>query len=144
AGLLLARAAARSKEMAVRVALGANRWRDVRQLLTESVMLAFGGAALGIAIGYAFQQWIKANIPVGLPFWMEFSIDGSVLLFTMVVALGTGLLFGLVPAIQSARPNLNETLRDSGARGSSAGRARQRLRSSLVIAEMALSVVLLV
>ncbi len=144
ANLLLARATARSKEMAVRVALGANRWRIVRQLLVESVLVALIGAALGIAFAYAFLQWIKANILGGIPFWMQFTIDAPVLAFTTGVAVATGLLFGLVPAIQSARPNLNETLRDGGSRGTSAGRARQRLRSSLVVGEVALSLVLLV
>jgi len=144
ANLLLARAAARSKEMAVRVALGADGWRIVRQLLTESVLVAMIGAVLGIAFAYAFLQWIKANILGGIPFWMKFTIDGQVLLFTTAVAVATGLLFGLAPAIQAAKPNLNETLRDAGARGSSAGRARQRLRSGLVVGEVALSLVLLV
>ena len=144
ANLLLARASARSKEMAVRVALGANSWRLVRQLLIESVLVALVGATLGVAFAYAFLQWIKANLLAGIPFWMQFTIDGQVLLFTVAVAVLTGLIFGLLPAVQSARPNLNETLRDAGARGSSAGRVRQRLRSSLVIGEIALSVVLLV
>src|SRR6185436_20148389 len=99
----------------------------------ESVVIALVGGVLGIAFAYAFLQWIKANIPPGLPFWMKFTIDGWVLLFTVTVAVGTGLLFGLAPAIQAARPNLNETLRDAGARGTSAGRSRQRLRSSLVV-----------
>ena len=144
ANLLLARAAARSKEMAVRVALGANSWRVVRQMLTESILVALIGAVLGVAFAYAFLQWIKASILETVPFWMQFTIDGPVLLFTIAVAVGTGLLFGLVPALQSARPNLNETLRDAGARGSSAGRSRQRLRSSLVVGEFGLSLVLLV
>jgi putative ABC transport system permease protein len=144
ANLLLARATARSKEMAVRVALGAEGWRVMRQLLTESGMVALTGAALGVAFAYALLQWIKASILGGIPFWMRFTIDGQVLAFTVAVAAVTGLLFGIVPAIQSSNPNLNETLRDSGARGASAGRSRQRLRSSLVVGEVALSLVLLV
>ncbi len=144
ANLLLARAAARSKEMAIRVAMGAESWRVIRQLLIESIVVSLAGATLGIGFAYAFLQWIKSAILSGIPFWMEFKIDGQVLAFTAAIAVGTGLLFGIVPAIQSARPNLTETLRDAGARGSSAGKARQRLRSSLVVGEMALSVVLLV
>jgi putative ABC transport system permease protein len=144
ANLLLARAAVRQKEMAVRVALGADAWRVVRQLLVEAILLSLMGAVLGIAFAYAFLQWIKASILGGIPFWMHFAIDAEVLAFTIAIAVLTGVLFGLVPALQSARPNLNETLRDAGARGASAGRARQRLRSGLVIGEVALSVVLLV
>ncbi len=144
ANLLLARATARSKEMAVRVALGAEAWRVMRQLLTESVLVALGGATLGVAFAYALLQWIKASILNGIPFWMRFTIDGQVLLFTAAVAVVTGLLFGIVPALQSSNPNLNETLRDSGTRGASAGRSRQRFRSSLVVGEVALSLVLLV
>ena len=144
ANLLLARATARSKEMAVRVALGAESWRVMRQLLTESVLVALAGATLGIAFAFGLLQWIKASLLHGIPFWMRFTIDGQVLLFTVAVAVVTGLLFGLVPALQSSNPNLNETLRDSGTRGASAGRSRQRLRSSLVVGEVALSLVLLV
>jgi putative ABC transport system permease protein len=144
ANLLLARASARQKEMAVRVALGAEPWRLIRQMLTESILVALTGAVLGVAFAFAFLQWIKANILGGIPFWMQFTIDGPVLLFTVAVAVGTGILFGLVPALQSANPSLNETLRDAGARGSSAGRSRQRLRSTLVVGEVALSLMLLV
>ncbi|MGH7653298.1 MAG: ABC transporter permease, partial [Gemmatimonadaceae bacterium] len=128
ANLLLARTASRSREIAVRVALGADRWRIVRQLLTESLLVAFNGATLGVAMAWAFLQWIKASILGGIPFWMRFTVDGQVLLFTGAVAVGAAFLFGLAPAIQSARPNLSETLRDAGARGATAGRARQRLR----------------
>jgi putative ABC transport system permease protein len=144
ANLLLARAAVRSKEMAVRVAMGASSWQVVRQMLTESLIIALAGAALGVGFAYGFLQWIKANLLAGIPFWMQFRIDAPVLVFTVGVAVLTAFLFGLVPALQAARPNLIETLRDAGARGSSAGRGHQRLRSSLVVAEVALSVILLV
>jgi putative ABC transport system permease protein len=144
ANLLLARAAVRAKEMAVRVAMGASSWQVVRQMLTESVIIALAGAALGVGFAYGFLQWIKANLLAGIPFWMQFRIDTPVLVFTVGVAVVTAFLFGLVPALQAARPNLIETLRDAGARGSSAGRGRQRLRSGLVVAEVALSVILLV
>ena len=144
ANLLLARAAVRSKEMAVRVAMGASSWQVVRQMLTESLIIALAGAALGVGFAYGFLQWIKANLLGGIPFWMQFRIDAPVLVFTVGVAVLTAFLFGLVPALQAARPNLIETLRDAGARGSSAGRGHQRLRSSLVVAEVALSVILLV
>jgi putative ABC transport system permease protein len=106
--------------------------------------VALAGATFGVGFAYAFLQWIKANILGGIPFWMNFTIDWQVLAFTIAVAVATGLLFGLAPALQAARPNLNETLRDAGGRGSSAGRGRQRLRNSLVVGEVALSLVLLI
>ena len=143
ANLLLARATVRSKEMSVRLAMGADGWRLVRQLLTESVILSLGGAILGVAVAFAFLQWIKGNV-VGVPFWMRFTIDAPVLAFTMAVAVVTGVVFGLAPAFQAANPDLNATLRDAGARGATAGRARHRLRSGLLVSEVALSVVLLV
>ena len=144
ANLMLARAAVRSKEMAVRVAMGASGWQVIRQMLAESLLIALAGAALGIGFAYGFLQWIEANLLQGIPFWMQFRIDWQVLVFTVTVAVATAFLFGLVPALQAARPNLIDTLRDAGARGSSAGRGRQRLRSGLVVAEIALSVILLV
>jgi putative ABC transport system permease protein len=144
ANLLLARAAVRAKEMAVRVAMGASSWQVIRQMLTESLVIALAGAALGIGFAYGFLQWIKANLLAGIPFWMQFRIDAQVLAFTVGVAVLTAILFGLAPALQAARPKLIETLRDAGARGACAGRGRQRLRSGLVVAEIALSVILLV
>ena len=144
ANLMLARAAVRSKEMAVRVAMGASGWQVVRQLLTESLIVALAGATLGVGFAYGFLKWIRANLLNGIPFWMQFRIDAEVLAFTVAVAVATAFLFGLAPAFQAARPNLIETLRDAGARGSSAGKGRQRLRSGLVVAEVALSVILLV
>ena len=144
ANLLLARAAVRMKEMAVRVAMGASASRVIRQMLTESVLLALAGATLGVAFAYAFLQWIKANLLAGIPFWMRFEIDGPVLAFTVGVAVLTAFVFGLVPALQAARPNLTNALRDAGGRGTSASRGHQRLRSGLVVGEVALSVILLV
>src|SRR5688500_20073232 len=138
ANLLLARAAVRSKEMAVRVAMGASGWRVVRQMLTESVIIAITGATLGIGFAYAFLQWIKANLLGGIPFWMQFRIDGQVLAFTIAVAVVTACVFGLVPALQAARPDLVNTLRDGGGRGSSARRRHQRLRSRRLTRERAL------
>jgi putative ABC transport system permease protein len=144
ANLLLARAGVRAKEMAVRVAMGASSWQVVRQMLTESLIIALAGATLGIGFAYGFLQWIKANLLTGIPFWMRFEIDWQVLVFTVAVAVVTAFVFGLVPALQASRPDLVNTLRDAGGRGTSAGKARQRLRSGLVVAEISLSVVLLV
>ena len=85
--------------MAVRVAMGASVGRVVRQMLTESILIAIAGAALGIGIAYASLQWIKANLLAGIPFWMQFRIDGPVLVFTVLVAVVTAFVFGLVPAL---------------------------------------------
>jgi predicted permease len=144
ANLLLARATSRQREMAVRAAIGAGRGRIVRQLLTESVLVGLLGGALGVVFGYWGIRWIYASIPADnqTPYWMVFSIDSTVLLYTLGVAVVTGLLFGLAPALQAAKTDLNETLKD-GARGAGGG-ARNGLRSGLVVLEVALSLVLLV
>ncbi|HEX5734750.1 MAG TPA: ABC transporter permease [Blastocatellia bacterium] len=141
ANLLLVRASARRKEMAVRVALGADRWRIIRQLLTESVLLAAVGAGVGILLALWGTSFIAAQLPDGIPRLQESRVDAPVLVFTLAVSLLTGLLFGLAPALQASRPNLIEGLKE-GDRGSS-GR-RQRLRSMLVIGEVALTLTLLV
>jgi putative ABC transport system permease protein len=139
--LLLVRAATRQKEMVVRVALGASRATLVRQLLTESVLLAVLGAVLGLLLAFSGTSFIAAHLPNGIPRLQEARVDARVLVFTLAVSLLTGLLFGLAPALQASRPNLSEGLKE-GERGSSA--RRQRLRSALVVSEVALTLMLLV
>ena len=143
ANLLLARATARNREVAIRAALGAGRWRIVRQLLTESVLLSLAGAALGLLIALWGLDLIVAAVPSDKPFWMVFTIDVRVLLFTLAIAVSTGVLFGLAPALQATRTELHESLKE-GARGAGASAHRHRLRNSLVVAEVALSLVLLI
>jgi putative ABC transport system permease protein len=141
ANLLLSRAAARQKEMAIRSALGANRFRIVRQLLSESLLLSLLGGACGLLIAYGSVQLLVAISPEDIPRLAEVGIDGRILGFTFALALLTGLLFGLAPALQASKPDLNETLKEGG-RSSSGGSSL--LRSSLVVAEIALSLVLLI
>jgi putative ABC transport system permease protein len=141
ANLLLVRSSTRRREMAVRVALGADRWRIIRQLLTESLLLAALGALLGILLAFWGTSFIASQLPDGIPRLQEAQVDAPVLVFTLAVSLLTGLLFGLAPALQASRPNLTEGLKE-GERGSS-GR-RQRLRSVLVVGEVALTLALLV
>ncbi len=141
ANLLLVRASTRRREISVRVALGASRWRVVRQLLTESLLLAFIGGFLGTLFALWGTSFIANKLPDGIPRLGEASVDTSVLMFTLGVTVLTGLLFGLVPALEASRLNLTESLKE-GDRGSSGG--RQRLRSVLVVSEVALTLTLLV
>jgi putative ABC transport system permease protein len=141
ANLLLVRSSTRRKEMAVRVALGAGRRAIIRQLLTESVLLAALGAAFGILLALWGTSFIAGHLPDGIPRLQEAQVDAPVLGFTLAVSLLTGLLFGLAPALQAARPNLTDGLKE-GDRGSSG--SRQRLRSVLVVGEVALTLTLLV
>ena len=143
ANLLLARAVNRGREIAVRSALGAGRLRIVRQLLTESVLLSFAGAAVGLLFASWSFSLLQRLIPEGLALSTSLNIDLKVLGFTLIVTLGSGVVFGLAPALHASKIDLNDALKQSGARVGSSGGAN-RLRNALVVVEVALSLVLLV
>jgi predicted permease len=142
AGLLLARAAARRKEMALRAALGAGRGRMVRQLLTESVLLALVGAALGLALAFAAFQGLKSLLPLDVPGLTAAAIDGRILAAVTVLALATGLAFGIVPALTASRLDLAHAVKSGGQR--SADRSVLGLRRALIVGEVGLAVVLVI
>ena len=143
ANLLLARASVRHREISIRAALGAGRWRIVRQLLTESILIGLVSAPLGVGIAWIGIKMLDSSMPVDeVPYFIRWSIDGRALAYTIVVSLVTGIVFGLAPALQAVRSNLQSSLKEGG-RGS-AGGSRARLRNTLVIAEVALALVLLV
>jgi predicted permease len=144
ANLLLARAAGREKEIAIRTALGARRWRIVRQLLTESALLAMAGGVAGLLLAKWGTDLLLKLAPQDLPRMNDVSLDGRVLAFTAAVTLLTGMIFGLVPALQVSKPNLTETMKDAGGRGSTEGGRRQFIRGSLVVLEVASALLLLV
>jgi len=141
ANLLLARSTARRREMAIRAAMGASQGRMVQQVLTESVLIAMFGGALGLLLARWGTQAVVAAIPGGLPRMENIGVDGWVLAFTLAVSVATGAIFGLAPALQTSRLDLHTTLQE-GSRGSTDG--QHGLRSLLVVAEVAASLVLLI
>jgi len=144
ANLTLARSIAREGEMALRAALGASRWRLVRQLLVENVVLSICGGIVGIGVGFAMMKWIQSLIPqFALPPAVDIRMDTSVFLFTFVVAIVAGMLLGFAPAAQVSNPSLVGALKEGG-HGSTASRSGRYLRSALVVAEFALAFMLLV
>jgi putative ABC transport system permease protein len=143
ANLTLARGAAREREIAVRASLGAGSWRLIRQLLTENLLVAGAGGALGLALGYAMiRGLIRLAPPFSLPSEADVSIDLNILLFTLGISLLTSLLFGLAPAIHATRVNPASSLKEGG-RSATSGAGRARLRSALIVSEVALAFVLL-
>jgi putative ABC transport system permease protein len=142
--LLLVRATVRQKELAVRAALGAGRFRIMRTIVTESVLLAIGGAAAGLVIGRAVSGLLGGiRLPGDLPFAFDFGFDWRVFTYTSVLAIVAGLMLGILPGLRASRADLNEVLRE-GSRGSSGGAGRHRLRKALVVAQIAVSLVLLI
>ena len=144
ANLALARSIARERETAVRAALGASRWRLAQQSLTEHVVLSVCGGVAGAGVAYLMMKWIVALIPASaLPPAVDIGMDTSALLFTLIVAIGTGVLFGIVPAVRAASPTLLGALKHGG-HATTLGSPARRIRSVLVVAEIALAFVLLV
>jgi putative ABC transport system permease protein len=143
ANLLLARSSARTQEIAVRMAIGAGRGRILRQLLTESVLLAFAGAAFGLFIAWLAMSSLVSLAASAIPNVGPIALDGKVLAFSMGLALFAGILFGLAPALQTAKLDLRGILNDAS-RGTTGGTRRQQFRNLLVVAEVALALILLV
>jgi predicted permease len=142
ANLFLARGSSRGREIAVRVAMGASRGRLIRQLLTESLLIALAGGALGLVVAYAGLSSLLATAPVNLPRVSDIRLDGWVFVFAFLISIATGAAFGVAPALYATKTNLNESLKEGEGRAS-AGAGRARLRQGLVIGELALSLVLL-
>jgi predicted permease len=144
ANLQLSRAIHRAREMAVRTALGASRWRIVRQLLVESILLGIAGGAIGLVIAVAGVRMFDAAVAdVGKPYWITFEMDYVVFGFLGLLCVATGIIFGIVPALQVSKTNVNDLLKEGG-RGNAGSRRTRWLTSSMVVVELALTLVLLV
>ena len=145
ANLLLSRATNRAREISVRVSLGASRWRIVRQLLLESVMMSVIGGLCGIgiaAVGIRLFDRATSDPDLGRPYWIQFTMDGNVIAFFALVCLGTGIIFGLAPAVHASKTDVNEILKEGGRSGTAGVRAR-RMTGALMVVELFLTVVLL-
>ena len=143
ANLLLARASHRSREIAIRSALGASRWRVVRQLLIESLLLAMLSGVAGFLLAIAGVRWFdRATQDVGKPYWMTFDMDATVFAFMAAICLGTAIVFGLAPALHVSKTDANEILKEGG-RGGTAGVRARRWTGALIVTELVLTVVLL-
>jgi predicted permease len=142
ASLSLARASTRHREMAIRTAHGATRWRLIRQMITENLLLALSGGLIGLLLAWWGINFLLALSPAGMPRLSEVGLDARVLVFTLAVSLLAGSIFGILPAVKASRVNLNEELK-SGGRNGNDGTGRNRVRSALVVAEIAISLVLL-
>src|SRR5262249_23212958 len=142
ANLLLARSAGRQKEMAIRAALGASRWRVVRQLGAESLLLAISGGTAGAVLAWVGGVLLRAGAPCKLPPAYDIRLDIRLAGFTLLVSLLTGIVFGLLPALQASKIDLGATLKEGGR--DAAGLLRRRLRGFLVVSEVALAFVLLI
>jgi putative ABC transport system permease protein len=145
ANLLLARAAQRSREIAVRVSLGASRWRIIQQLLMESILLSAMSGILGLGLAFVGVRMFDAVVTtdVGKPYWMTFTMDGTVFMFLVAICLATGIVFGLAPALHISRTDVNEVLKEAGGRSGTGGIRAHRWTSALIMVEIALTLVLL-
>ena len=143
ANLLLVRSSARAREIAIRMSLGATRWRIVRQLLIESAVLAALGGVFGLLLAFAGTRWFDAATQgLGRPSYLQFTMDGRVLAFFATVCLATGVVFGLAPALHTSKTDINEVIK-AGGRGGSGSRRARRWTSALIVGELTMTLVLL-
>ena len=142
ANLLLGRAVTRDREMAVRVALGSGRWRILRLLMAESLLIAAVGSVLGLLLGRVMRDALVASVPIEIPIWMRFDIDATVAAFVVALTVVTGVAFGLLPSLRASRQDVAAALKESGTRSATGGAGR--FRTTLVVAEIAIAVVVLV